>query len=123
MPNKVGAPKGLRVHWLLAEMPVYGSYFCKNYNVSYDYDTHNYFFFRKCAKISLNNFKFADFYTVVRTSKRCWRVVAHNMETKETIYESFEVSQDVCKWLDSVASLWHNNRPWQDDREYIESQI
>lgn len=118
--RKVGAPKGARVHWFLLQLPEYIS---KNYYARYDYSQHNYFLYRRCSKISNYNFFYSDFYIITRTSKRCWRISAHYCETAETYYMSTKTSKECGEVIENCARLWHNNRSWQDDREYIENKI
>lgn len=63
---RVGAPPGGRVHWLLLHLP---REFCRAYILRYDYLYHNYHFTRY-AKRSI-----VDEFIVIRTSRRCFRVM------------------------------------------------
>ncbi len=115
---KVGAPKGGRVHWLILNLPLY---VIRNYWISYDYTTHDYCIFRRCKQISLNNFLYMDIYIVKRTSRKCWRLMAFNMETAQTVFQTFRKSVEVAEYINEVANEWHCGRAWTEDREYIES--
>lgn len=116
MPRRVGAPKGGRVHWFLLNLPCYVT---ENYRCSFDYEKHAYFLFRRCAQISKGNFAISDFYTIVRTSRRCWRVTAHDMVSKETVYKSAQTSAGAGKIVAEYARKWHDDRPWTSDRQVI----
>lgn len=117
---KVGAPKGGRVHWLLINLPLYVK---KNYYVNYNYPYHDYCIHRKCKKISTYNFAYMDLYVVKRTSRKCWRLMAFNMETAQTIYRTFSKSAEVAAYIGELANAWHEGRAWTQDREYIENEI
>lgn len=117
---KVGAPKGGRVHWLLLNLPLY---VVRNYWACYDYTTHDYCIFRKCKQISLNNFRYMDIYMVKRTSRKCWRLMAFNMETAQTVFRSFRKSSDVAEYINELAQSWHSGRAWTEDRKYIEADL
>lgn len=85
MTNKrVGAPLGGRVHWLLLNLR---RDFKAAYKVEFNYLTHSYYFFRKRKRTIV------DFFIVIRTSKRCFRVSYHNRITKEFVYFSVNTSR------------------------------
>ena len=117
---KVGAPKGGRVHWFLYELPVYVR---KNYFAFYNYAIHDYMLCRKCKKMSDNNFLYMDLYIVKRTSRKCWKVMAFNVETLQTVYRSFTKSADAGQFINELANEWHGGRAWTEDREYIENDL
>lgn len=71
---RVGAPKGGRVHWLIWALR---GEFIHVYEVSYDYLYHNYAFVRYRPH-RYNSI--LDVFIVVRTSKKCWRVMYFNHE-------------------------------------------
>ena len=117
---KVGAPKGGRVHWLLLNL---SDYTWHNYWVYYDYPTHDYLIARKVHHMSLRTFNFMDIYIVKRTSRKCWRLMAFNMDTAQTVYRTFRKSCEVADFIDELANEWHSGRAWTEDREYIENRI
>lgn len=116
----IGAPKGARVHWFLLNLPKYVAY---NYNFNYDENKHAYFVWRRWWHCSENNFRYADFYTVVQTSARCWRVMAHSNLTGETVYRSCKTSTDAGKVIATYARYWHDSREWKEDRQQIQKII
>lgn len=63
---RVGAPPGGRVHWLLLHLP---REFARAYTLRYDYLYHNYHFTRYDKRTIVDEF------IVVRTSRRCFRVM------------------------------------------------
>lgn len=117
MIRKVGMPKDTyRVHWLLVCVSKYVS---SNYQCSYDYFGNSYMFFRRSACVTSRDFRYMDFFTVVRTSKKCMRVVFHNNETAESEYKSFKKWQQVADYIDFKSRQIHDNRFWWQDRDYL----
>lgn len=78
MKNKVGAPKGGRVHWLLWHL---SAEFKGAYELYYDYATHNYTFARHDGR------KLYDVFIVKQTSTHYWRVMYANVQKQK--YECF----------------------------------
>lgn len=117
---KVGAPKGGRVHWFLLNLPPYVK---KNYWVNYAYPNHDYFLCRRCKQVSMNNFRYMDMYIVKRTSRKCWRLMAFNMETAQTVFRVFRKSAEVAEYIGELAKEWHGGRGWTEDRGYIENDL
>lgn len=66
MKRKVGAPKGGRVHWLLFHLP---ADFKGAYVLEYNYDKHNYVFYRK------KDDTLFDIFVVWQSSVHYWRAV------------------------------------------------
>lgn len=66
MCRNVGAPRGGRVHWLLWNLR---KDFAAAYHIKYNYARHSYLF---CRYIKRDLF---DTFSVVRTSRRCWRCI------------------------------------------------
>ena len=118
--GKVGAPKGGRVHWFLYELPMYVR---TNYFAFYNYAIHDYMLFRKCKKMSDNNFLYADLFIVKRSSHKCWKVMAFNVETSQTEYRAFKRSTEAGQFICELAPQWHDGREWTQDREYIENDL
>lgn len=79
--RRVGAPPGLTVHWLLFEL---GGDFLKSYKLSYNQRFHHYRFGRYRKRTLIDEF------IVVRTSKRCYRVMYFNEDYKHFQYFSAE---------------------------------
>ena len=65
MGNRVGAPKGGRVHWLLWHLP---SAFKGAYVLHYNYAEHNYIFERRQGK------QLYDVFIIRQTSAHYWKV-------------------------------------------------
>lgn len=68
-----GAPPGGRVHWLSDELT---GEFGRTYQREYNYRLHNYRFTR------YNKRTLIDEFLIVRTSKRCYRVIYYNAQFK-----------------------------------------
>lgn len=68
-----------RVHWLLWNLE---KEFKGKYELSFDYSYHKYTFYR------YRNKKLYDVFIVVRTSKKCFRVMYSNLRTHDMQYFS-----------------------------------
>lgn len=88
----MSAPCGGRVHWLLWNLK---PDFKKAYECIYNYAIHRYTFVRRDRK-GIN-----EIFIVVRTSKRCFRVMYANLETRSIEYFSCQKSSHVAlrMWL------------------------
>lgn len=98
---KVGAPKGGRVHWLLWHLPI--AFKCR-YKLLYNYDTHNYKFIRYRLRTPIEEF------TIIRTSKHCYRVVYFEYKRVIFEYKSFYSSKDCSKYLVDKSTNSSNSR-------------
>ena len=76
---RVGAPPGLTVHWLISAL---AGEFTKSYKLSYNRKYHHYRFYRFRKRTLIDEF------LVVRTSKRCYRVMYFNEDFKHFLYFS-----------------------------------
>lgn len=86
--NRVGAPEGGRVHWLLWALR---GEFMKTYTCDFNYMFHNYRFVRyKEYRLS----KVIDEFIVIRTSKKCWRVMYYNHEKQIFKYLSADTYRE-----------------------------
>ena len=83
-----------RVHWLLWNL---SPQFKGKYILSYDYLFHRYFFYRR------KGYKIYDTFTVIRTSKRCFRVTYCNLETKQFEYFSCRTSAETAKKMENIC--------------------
>lgn len=81
--KRVGAPPGLTVHWLIFELAEDIS-FTRDYKLSYNRRHHNYHFSRYRKRTVIDEF------IVVRTSKRCYRVMYFNADYNHFQYFSAE---------------------------------
>lgn len=79
MRGRIGAPPGGRVHWLSDEL---AGEFGKAYRRTYNYRNHHYRFYRMRKRTLIDEF------LVVRTSKRCYRVIYFNQDFKFFLYFS-----------------------------------
>lgn len=87
-----------RVHWLLWHLPpVFKSF----YRLYYCYDTHNYKFIRYRHRTPINEF------TIIRTSKHCFRVVYFNYITREIVYKSFKNSKLAAGYLVEKSEIYN----------------
>lgn len=82
---KVGAPPGGRVHWLIWNLP---PEIKQAYDIIFDYSYHKYFLVRYMP----GKRKPTDQFTVIRTSRRCWRCMYFNYELKRFEYFSEKTS-------------------------------
>lgn len=85
----------LRVHWLLWCLNDYPD-FKRSYIIDLDYLRHNYIFYRLRGRKRLY-----DCFIVVRTSKRCFRVMYYNSRTLDIQYFSCYRSENV------VRRMWY----------------
>lgn len=70
---RVGAPPGLTVHWLFYELV---GEFTVNYKLNHNHKFHHYRFTRYRKRTLIDEF------LIVRTSKRCYRVIYYNNDYK-----------------------------------------
>lgn len=77
--RRPGAPPGLTVHWLAMEL---GGEFTKVYCLSYNNKFHHYHYSRYRKRTLIDEF------IVIRTSKRCYRVMYFNEDFKHFQYFS-----------------------------------
>lgn len=99
MSNRVGAPLGGRVHWLLLNL---SGKFKTKYDVSYNYKTHCYTFYRYVGMSR----KICDTFIVIRTSKRCFKLMYTNLTLDVYIYKSFRTSKQCAVFMDKVYDLF-----------------
>lgn len=97
MARKVGAPAGGRVHWFLWSLPRAVS---KAYTVRYDYEYHNYVLIRYPEGDERR--KPIDEFIIIRTSRRCWRVMYYHFENEYFEYFSEETSQAAGEHVERV---------------------
>lgn len=96
MSNRVGAPLGGRVHWLLLNL---SGNFKVNHTLSYDYKSHCYTFYRN---ISQRNKSIIDVYIIIRTSKRCFKLMYNNLMQDIYITKSFKTSKLCACYMDKL---------------------
>ncbi len=89
----VGAPPGLTMHWLQYELPVE---FKKNYRVTYNQRYHHYRYARYKKRTLIDEF------IVVRTSKKCYRVVYFNNDYLYFKYFSSRNYRDCARIMNNV---------------------
>jgi len=119
---RVGAPPGLTVHWLISAL---AGEFTKAYKLSYNRRFHHYRFYRFRKRTLIDEF------LVVRTSKRCYRVMYFNEDFKHFQYFSAKNYRDCAErmrgifkaiQLAEVAEKRHNKKaPAPKKREVSES--
>lgn len=91
-----------RVHWLLHELP---STFKMKYNISFDYEFHNYVFYRNYGYRSP---RIKEFFSINRTSKRCFRLFYFNDFHGKNIYKSFSSFARLCEFMVNLSELYGN---------------
>lgn len=117
MIRKVGMPKNTyRVHWLFLLL---SKYVGNNYCCNYDYMKHSYFIYRRSYRVTSRDFRYMDFFTVIRTSSKCIRVMFHNNETAESDYKSFKKWQEAADYIDMKSKQVHDSRQWWQDKSYL----
>lgn len=88
--HNAGAPLGGRVHWFLYHLdPIVK----RAYDVLFDYDYHHYFLSRKQLRSMI------DCFIVVRTSKRCFRVMYYHFKFNYFEYQSFQKSNEAADYV------------------------
>lgn len=92
---KIGAPMGGRVHWLLLCLR---KEFKRSYKLRYDYEYHNYHFTRYGKRTPIDEF------IVVRTSKKCFRVMYFNF--RNTYFEYFS-ERTPFECAEHIEELFH----------------
>lgn len=93
-----------RVHWLLFHL---SPGFKAKYKLIFDYKFHSYCFYRPVY--GHTSIKFIDLFVVVRTSKRCFRLMYVNRTTAWVTYESFKTSQACATYMERMADSVNNS--------------
>lgn len=93
MKNK----KICRVHWLLHNL---STDFKGRYILYYDYSLHRYLFYRMSGR------KLHDLFSVVRTSKRCFRVMYFNTAAGVQEYFSCRTSSQCAEFMLDIAEYY-----------------
>lgn len=87
----MGAPIGGRVHWFIWNLSPITK---KLYRLSYDYDYHNYRLARFRRRTLIDEF------VIIRTSRRCFRVMYFNAENNYFEYFSAQTSKQAAEMVD-----------------------
>lgn len=100
MPDRerrgVGAPRGLFVHWLHLELI---GEFTVNYKLTYNDKLHNYRYARYKKRTLVDEF------LIVRTSKRCYRVIYFNNDFKYFLYFSARNYRDCASRMKGIYTI------------------
>ena len=94
---RVGAPPGLTVHWLISEL---AGEFTRAYKLSYNIKNHNYHFAR------YNKRTLIDEFIIIRTSKRCYRVMYFNEDFKHFQYFSANNYRECASRMISIYNVF-----------------
>lgn len=87
-----------RVHWLLWEL----SYQFKGYyKLLYNYETHRYCFYRNY--LDNNSKRLKEVFIVIRTSKRCYRMMYYNHFLSYFTYESFRSARTCARRMQELG--------------------
>ncbi len=93
--RKAGSPKGYYVHWLAWELCVE---FRKAYKLTHHDKFHNYHYTRYRKKTLIDEF------IVIRTSKRCYRVMYFNADYNHFQYFS---ARNCGECADKMTAIYH----------------
>lgn len=96
---RVGAPPGGRVHWFIYNLPVCVK---RAYEIKFDYEYHNYYLIRYRKRV------LRDCFTVIRTSRRCWRCTYYNADYDYFEYFSSMTSSDLARKIERVYIKMRN---------------
>ena len=88
-----------RVHWLLWNL---SGNFKNKYQLYYDYAYHKYLFYR------LEGRRIYDMFSVVRTSKRCFRVMYCNCKIGVHEYFSCKTSKKCAEFMEDIHNYYEN---------------
>lgn len=102
MSNRVGAPKGGRVHWLILNL---SNQFKSSFICSYHYNKHNYSFYRYIG----HSKRLFDLFVIVRTSKRCFKLVYTNFISSIYIARTFRTSKECAMYMHAIFEDSSNN--------------
>lgn len=90
-----------RVHWLLWCLP---PQFKGAYRMEYNYKFHKYLFYRMNGR----KHRIYDVFTVIRTSKRCFRIMYVNAEIKEFLYFSCTTSEEAGQRMNEIFEMYRD---------------
>lgn len=104
MQHRVGAPRGLRVHWLHYEL---SADFTLHYHLNFTRKFHNYRYarFRKRTLI--------DEFIVIRSSKKCYRVMYFNNDFKFFKYFS---ARNYRTCAEKMENIFKTFKAMEDDK-------
>lgn len=83
-----------RVHWLLFELSLG---FKGYYKLLYDYDRHSYCFYHNY--FSGRSSRLKEVFIVIRTSKRCYRLMYYDNVRNSFFYESFKSARQCAQFM------------------------
>ena len=110
----VGAPKGGRVHWLLWSLP---REFKNSYILAYNYDKHNYCFYR------LSGHKLYDIFIISHTSKHYFRMSYFNSETTEILFDGDNKATRLAKRMWYIFKIDQRRKESENKQQRIECAI
>lgn len=91
-----------RVHWLLWNLsPLFKGF----YKLRFDYKNHSYVFYRNYTAPSC---RVLEFYSVVRTSKKCFRLMYFNDFHGVILYESYRTSKECAMRMEELMDKYRN---------------
>lgn len=111
--RRPGAPPGLTVHWLAMEL---GGEFTKSYRLSYNHSFHNYHYCR------YRNRTLIDEFIVIRTSKRCYRVMYFNEDFKHFQYFSVKSYRECAAKMIEIYSIFNRIEAVRKQRSLKKSE-
>lgn len=95
--RRVGAPPGLTVHWLHSEL---AGEFTKAYHLDYNNKYHHYRYTRYRRRTLIDEF------IIIRTSKRCYRVMYYNHDYKHFQYFHAENYRDCADKIREIYGIF-----------------
>ena len=94
LQDRVGAPKGGRVHWFLHWL---SRDVRLTYRISFDYKEHKYCLIRYAKT------KIKSVFILCQTSQKSFRVMYHNTTTLKTIYLTFPNARSAAEWFNALV--------------------
>lgn len=91
--QRVGAPRGLRVHWLHYQL---SGEFTLRYRLCYNYKFHHYRYARYRKRTLIDEF------IVIRSSKKCYRVMYFNNDFKFFKYFTARNYRECAEKLENI---------------------
>ena len=90
-----------RVHWLLWHLsPIFKGF----YKLRFDYRFHDYVFYRNYHSSK----RLLEFYSIVRTSKKCFRLMYYNDYHGVILYESFKTSKKCAQRMEELMEKYRD---------------
>lgn len=103
-----------RTHWLLFEL---SNAFKLRFNLYFNYELHNYVFYRNYGYRSP---RIKEFFSIVRTSKRCFRLFYFNDRHGVSLTKNFKTSKDCAVFMENIHNNYFDDEPCFKNDLWIE---